>query len=267
MDAKESGCVELRLDATDGRSQGMGAAINMRVDAIASSLNPLDAVGSYQELPADLAHQEAFGLLCRPGIVLGSAQHAGLALQAPHQQAAAEDQQHHAAECAQILRVLVKQFRSQLPKSWYALAESFPAFLLGCAIADRQALWARLASPRKPMTLLAVLALTVELALKAASQFVPAADVRPQTTQLGTIDCFMAASLTTESVSLQMCSVGERSQVALASEPFGQLAAGCAIHSKLANERKYRWPVAWQFVPMPGLMSVMLFAQSELARI
>ncbi|MGV8940003.1 MAG: acyltransferase family protein [Lysobacter sp.] len=60
---------------------------------------------------------------------------------------------------------------------WYLHAEYFSVFLLGYAIADKQALWQRLAQLRRPMTVLAIASITVELSLKAASQYLPAGDI------------------------------------------------------------------------------------------
>lgn len=60
---------------------------------------------------------------------------------------------------------------------WYLHAEYFSVFLLAYAVADRQALWQRLAGLRRPMTVLAVAAILVELSLKAAGQYLPPGDV------------------------------------------------------------------------------------------
>lgn len=60
---------------------------------------------------------------------------------------------------------------------WYLHAEYFSVFLLGYAIADRQALWQRLAQLRRPMSVLAVAAILVELSLKAAGQYLPPGDI------------------------------------------------------------------------------------------
>ncbi|MGY0798605.1 acyltransferase family protein [Lysobacter sp. A286] len=60
---------------------------------------------------------------------------------------------------------------------WYLHAEYFSVFLLGYIIADQSALWQRLAQLRWPMTRLAIAAILVELALKAASQYLPAGEI------------------------------------------------------------------------------------------
>ena len=60
---------------------------------------------------------------------------------------------------------------------WYLHAEYFSVFLLGYAIADKPAFWQRLADLRRPMAVLAVAAILVELSLKAAGQSLPLAEI------------------------------------------------------------------------------------------
>src|SRR5690606_13252874 len=64
-----------------------------------------------------------------------------------------------------------------LTGDWYLHAEYFTLFLLGFSVADKHALWQRLAQLRRPMTALAVAAIAVELSLKAAGQYLPPGEI------------------------------------------------------------------------------------------
>lgn len=64
-----------------------------------------------------------------------------------------------------------------LTGDWYLHAEYFTVFLLSFAVADRDALWQRLAQVRRSMTALAVVAIVVELSLKAAGQYLPPGEI------------------------------------------------------------------------------------------
>ena len=60
---------------------------------------------------------------------------------------------------------------------WYLHAEYFTVFLLGFAVAEKPLLWSRLASLRRPLAVVAVAALSVELSLKASGQFLAPAEI------------------------------------------------------------------------------------------
>lgn len=73
---------------------------------------------------------------------------------------------------------------------WYLHAEYFSVFLLGYAVAGKQALWQRLGQLRWPMAALALVSILVELSLKAAGQYLPPGDIPPALQHLpwGTIE-------------------------------------------------------------------------------
>ena len=60
---------------------------------------------------------------------------------------------------------------------WYLHAEYFSVFLLGYLVARQDALWSKLKDLRWPMLAVALAAISVELLLKAAGQYLPAGDI------------------------------------------------------------------------------------------
>ncbi len=84
---------------------------------------------------------------------------------------------------ALIFFALLVLLRPRFPEThaligdWYLHAEYFTVFLLGFAVADKQALWTRLASLRKPLAAIAITAIGVELSLKAAGQYLPPGEI------------------------------------------------------------------------------------------
>lgn len=71
-----------------------------------------------------------------------------------------------------------------LAGDWYLHAEYFSVFLLGFVIADKSAFWARLASLRMPMAIIALAAIAVELSLKAAGQYLSPGELPPWALQV-----------------------------------------------------------------------------------